>query len=168
MLAHWIVYYTLRKNFNEILIGIQTFSLNRFHLKSRLWNWLPFFPQPHWVNMYTRAVTMDWASLDIDRWNIMQDNTINQQLQWRQNKRDSVSNDRRLDCLLCRFFRWWLGAVRQQAITWANVDRYLCRHIASLGHTYQNCLYVCIYIYIHIYIYILVIIPYFRKWHVTL
>ena len=31
-------------------------------------------------------------------------------------------------------FRWWLGAVRQQAITWANVDPYLCRHMASLGH----------------------------------
>ena len=29
--------------------------------------------------------------------------------------------------------RWWLGAVRQQAITWANVDRDLCRHIAWLG-----------------------------------
>ena len=28
----------------------------------------------------------------------------------------------------------WLGAVRQQAITWANVDPDLCRHMASLGH----------------------------------
>ena len=26
----------------------------------------------------------------------------------------------------------WLGAVRQQAITWANVDPELCRHMASL------------------------------------
>ena len=31
-------------------------------------------------------------------------------------------------------FRWWLGAVRQQAITWANVDEDLCHHKASLGH----------------------------------
>ena len=31
------------------------------------------------------------------------------------------------------WFRWWLGAVRQQAITWANVDPNLCRHMASLG-----------------------------------
>ena len=31
------------------------------------------------------------------------------------------------------WFRWWLGAVRQQAITWANVDPDLCRHMASLG-----------------------------------
>ena len=30
--------------------------------------------------------------------------------------------------------RWWLGAVRQQAITWANVDPVLCRHMASIGH----------------------------------
>ena len=30
------------------------------------------------------------------------------------------------------WFRWWLGAVRQQAITWANVDRDLCRQMASL------------------------------------
>ena len=27
-----------------------------------------------------------------------------------------------------------LGAIRQQAITWANVDPDLCRHVASLGH----------------------------------
>ena len=25
-------------------------------------------------------------------------------------------------------------AVRQQAITWANVDPVLCRHVGSLGH----------------------------------
>ena len=28
----------------------------------------------------------------------------------------------------------WLGAVRQQAITWANVDPNLCHQIASLYH----------------------------------
>ena len=28
--------------------------------------------------------------------------------------------------------RQWLGTVRQQAITWANVDSDLCRHMASL------------------------------------
>ena len=32
------------------------------------------------------------------------------------------------------WFRQWLGAIRQQAITWANVDTDLCCHIASLGH----------------------------------
>ena len=31
------------------------------------------------------------------------------------------------------WFRWWLGAVRQQAITWASVDADLCRQMASLG-----------------------------------
>ena len=31
------------------------------------------------------------------------------------------------------WFRWWLGAVRQQVITCANVDLYLCHHMASLG-----------------------------------
>ena len=31
------------------------------------------------------------------------------------------------------WFRQWLGAFRQQAITWANGDPDLCRHIASLG-----------------------------------
>ena len=30
-------------------------------------------------------------------------------------------------------FRYWLGAVRQQAITWTSVDQDLQRHIASLG-----------------------------------
>ena len=28
---------------------------------------------------------------------------------------------------------WWLGAIKQ-AITWANADPELCRHMASLGH----------------------------------
>ena len=32
------------------------------------------------------------------------------------------------------WFRLWLGAVGQQAITWANVDPDLCRHMVSLGH----------------------------------
>ena len=32
------------------------------------------------------------------------------------------------------WFRYWLGAVRQQAITWTNVDLDPCRHMASLGH----------------------------------
>ena len=32
------------------------------------------------------------------------------------------------------WFRLWLGAVRQQAITWANVDSDHCRHMAPLGH----------------------------------
>ena len=31
-------------------------------------------------------------------------------------------------------FRQWLGAVRHQAITWANVDPDLCRCLVSLGH----------------------------------
>ena len=31
-----------------------------------------------------------------------------------------------------------LGAVRQQAITWANFDSDLCRHLASLGHNELN------------------------------
>ena len=32
------------------------------------------------------------------------------------------------------WFRYWLGAVRQQAITWANFDQDLCLHKTSLGH----------------------------------
>ena len=31
------------------------------------------------------------------------------------------------------WFRQWVGVVRQQAITWANVDLDLCRHMPSLG-----------------------------------
>ena len=34
------------------------------------------------------------------------------------------------------WFRLWLGAVRQQAITWANVDPDQCHHMASLGHRF--------------------------------
>ena len=36
------------------------------------------------------------------------------------------------------WFRKWLGAVRQQAITWADVDPDLCRHMASLGPNVLN------------------------------
>ena len=31
------------------------------------------------------------------------------------------------------WFRWWLNAIRQQAINWANVDTDLCCHMASLS-----------------------------------
>ena len=33
-----------------------------------------------------------------------------------------------------QWFRWWLDAVRQQAITWANDDSDLYHHMASLCH----------------------------------
>ena len=37
--------------------------------------------------------------------------------------------------MVCQYlFRKWLGALKQQAITWANVDPHLCRHMVSLGH----------------------------------
>ena len=32
------------------------------------------------------------------------------------------------------WFRYWLGAVRQQAIIWANVDPFVCHHMVSLDH----------------------------------
>ena len=32
------------------------------------------------------------------------------------------------------WFRWWLGAIRWQAITCANIDPEQCHHIVSLGH----------------------------------
>ena len=32
------------------------------------------------------------------------------------------------------WFRKWLGAIRQQAITWSNVVLDLCHHMASLAH----------------------------------
>ena len=36
------------------------------------------------------------------------------------------------------WFRQWLGAVRQQAITWAIVDLVLCHYMVSLGHNDLN------------------------------
>ena len=36
------------------------------------------------------------------------------------------------------WFRKWLGAIRQQAITRAHVDPGLCHHMASLGHNELN------------------------------
>ena len=41
------------------------------------------------------------------------------------------------------WFRWWLGAVTEQANTWTNVNRDQCRHIALLGELteYDTCMY---------------------------
>ena len=36
------------------------------------------------------------------------------------------------------WLRWWLGTIRHQAITWANVDPDLCCHMASLDHNGLN------------------------------
>ena len=33
------------------------------------------------------------------------------------------------------WIRSWLDAVRHQAITWANVDPYMCHNMVSLGHS---------------------------------
>ena len=33
------------------------------------------------------------------------------------------------------WFRWWLGAVTQQVITWAHLDPDLCHYMASLGYS---------------------------------
>ena len=32
------------------------------------------------------------------------------------------------------WFRWWIGAIKNQAITWANFGSNVYRHMASLGH----------------------------------
>ena len=32
------------------------------------------------------------------------------------------------------WFRWWLGAIRQQAIIGTNVDPHLCHHMVSIDH----------------------------------
>ena len=37
------------------------------------------------------------------------------------------------------WFRWWLGAVRQQAMTWTSVDQDLQRHMASLSPNEVGC-----------------------------
>ena len=36
------------------------------------------------------------------------------------------------------WFRWWLGAVNQQAITWSNVDPDLGHYLISLSHDLIN------------------------------
>ena len=37
-----------------------------------------------------------------------------------------------------QWFRLWLAAGRQEAITWTNVDQYLQRHMALLGPNELN------------------------------
>ena len=38
-----------------------------------------------------------------------------------------------------QWFMYWLGAMKQQAITRANVDPDPCRHMVPLGHNELNC-----------------------------
>ena len=40
-------------------------------------------------------------------------------------------------------FRWWLGAVRHQAITWTNVDQVLWHQLVLLGHNELKTLQAC-------------------------
>ena len=45
--------------------------------------------------------------------------------------------------IIQHWFKWWLGAVRQQAIIWTNVDPVLCFYVVQLGHNewiWQPCL----------------------------
>ena len=46
-----------------------------------------------------------------------------------------LSNEGHVSLLMIRkrWFRQWLGAVKQQTIAWANVYLDLCRHMLSLG-----------------------------------
>ena len=46
--------------------------------------------------------------------------------------------DDQLTLVQVSWFRWWLGAIRQQTITWANVDLNLYRHMVSLGQNEFN------------------------------
>ena len=39
---------------------------------------------------------------------------------------------------LVQVMAWCRQATKQQAITWANVDLDLCRHMVSLGHNELN------------------------------
>ena len=41
------------------------------------------------------------------------------------------------------WFRWWLGAVRQQTIAWTNVHPDLCRHMASIGRNHMKIKILC-------------------------
>ena len=82
--------------FSEILSKIQNVSFKKMHLKISSVKWWPFRPggfelicQQHYVGTL-RACTGRYTSLS---------------LQWRHNERDSVSNHRRLECLLNRLFR---------------------------------------------------------------
>ena len=40
--------------------------------------------------------------------------------------------------IIRHWFGYWLGATRQQAITWTNVDLDLCHHMAPLSHNVLN------------------------------
>ena len=43
-----------------------------------------------------------------------------------------------LDWCCQHWYRWWLGAFRQKAITWTNVDQVLWHHTASPGYNELN------------------------------
>ena len=60
----------LGTNLSEILIGIQTFSFKKMHLKTSSAKWHPFLSRPEWVNTVIR-----WQAL-IDSSVVIHDDTM--------------------------------------------------------------------------------------------
>ena len=118
--------------------GPETFTWGQFtrdtwaiNYYNRLENHLRFHSSLPGVNEFTH-----WPLGDPNK---ILDNQFQNKFQWlmaRASVEKQSSNEcyRTLEMISQHWSRWWLGAIRQQAITWANADSELCCHIASLGH----------------------------------
>ena len=128
--AGMLVIGSLRTNLSEILIRIQTFSFKKLHLKMLSVKWHPFCLS---FNVLTQCALGHIAII----WNVWFSNVI--LLLWISSpfpvKLSSCKCHRSLLMINQHWFGWWLSAVGQQAITWANVDPDLWCHMATQGHS---------------------------------
>ena len=111
----------LGTNSSEILIGIRTFWFKKICLKMSSGKWRPF-------------------SLGLNVLNQWFSNSIQGLISGLPVKLH-IDECHKISLLISQtWFKKWPGVIKQQAITWANVDWVLCHHVASPGHnelTYQ-------------------------------
>ena len=119
---------SLGTNFSEILIEILTFSFKKMHLKvssaKRRLFCLGLNVLTHWPLGDLDVILKIWFSIWFN-WLLSSD------LCMIMSSDNCHRSDRTLLMISQHWFRYWLGAFRQQAITWACVDQDPCRHMVS-------------------------------------
>ena len=98
----------LGTNFNEILIGNQTFSFKKIHLKMSSAKWRPFCLGLNVLRIWKAYSKIFNLSLILRSQGSTTERNLwlkQTSLRWRHNERDSVSNHQPHDCLLNRLFR---------------------------------------------------------------
>ena len=131
----------LGTNCSEILIAILTSSFKKMRLKVSSAKWRPFCLGLNVLKRtwpyYTHNILTGEHSLSPGRFGWHLDMYFLILFYWLTALDLLMFSDECNITLLIisqHWFRYWLGAVRQQAITWVNVEPDLCGHMVSLDH----------------------------------